>query len=89
MALGARRVGVIAMVFRENAMIAAAGSVAGLIAAILASRALASFLYNTSPRDPWVLVTSVFALAAVATAASLLPALRAARIDPMAAIRYE
>jgi ABC-type antimicrobial peptide transport system permease subunit len=89
MALGARRVGVIALVFRENAMIAVLGSAGGLIAAILASRALASFLYNTSPRDPWVLVTSVFALAAIATAASLLPALRAARIEPMAAIRYE
>jgi ABC-type antimicrobial peptide transport system permease subunit len=89
MALGAQRGGVIALVFRENAMIAVLGSAGGLIAAILASRALASFLYNTSPRDPWVLVTSVFALAAIATAASLLPALRAARIEPMAAIRYE
>jgi ABC-type antimicrobial peptide transport system permease subunit len=77
------------MVFRENAIIAVLGSAVGLIVAGLASRALASFLYNTSPSDPWVLVTSVFALAAIATAASLLPALRAARIEPMAAIRYE
>jgi predicted permease len=89
MALGAQRAGVMAMVFRENAAIAAAGSVAGLIAALLASRTLASFLYDTSPRDPWVLVSSLAALAAIASAATLLPALRAARIEPMTAIRYE
>ncbi len=89
MALGARRAGVMAMVFRENAVIAAVGSLAGLIPALLASRTLASFLYNTSPRDPWVLMTSIAALAAIASAATLLPALRAARIEPMTAIRYE
>jgi len=89
MALGAQRTRVMAMVFRENALVAAAGSVAGLVAALFASRALASFLYGTSPRDPWVLVGSVAALTVIASAASLLPALRAARIEPMAAIRYE
>jgi len=89
MALGARRAAVMAMIFRENAAIALFGSLAGLIAAMLASRTLASFLYDTSPRDPWVLVTSLAALAAIAGAATLLPALRAARIEPMTAIRYE
>jgi len=89
MALGAQRARVIVMVFKENVLVAAIGSGAGLIAAALASRALASFLYGTSPRDPWVLVGSVAALTAIASAASLLPALRAARIEPMAAIRYE
>jgi predicted permease len=89
MALGAQRAAVMAMVFRENAVIAAAGSVAGLIAALLASRTLASFLYNTSPSDPWVLMTSIAALAVIASGATLLPALRAARIEPMTAIRYE
>ena len=89
MALGAQRRRVVAMVFGENALVAAAGSGAGLVAALFASRALASFLYGTSPRDPWVLVGSVAALIVIASAASLLPALRAARIEPMAAIRYE
>jgi predicted permease len=89
MALGARRAGVVAMVFRENVLIAAVGTGAGLIAAVLASRALASFLYETSPRDPSVLVFSVAALAFIASAASILPALRAARIDPMRALRNE
>jgi predicted permease len=87
MALGARRAGVVAMVFRENVLIAAVGTGAGLIAAVLASRAVASFLYETSPRDPSVLVCSVAALAFIASAASILPALRAARIDPMRALR--
>jgi predicted permease len=89
MALGAQRTRVVAMVFGENALVAAAGSGAGLVAALFASRALASFLYGTSPHDPWVLVGSVAALIVIASAASLLPALRAARIEPMAAIRYE
>ena len=89
MALGAQRAGVVALVFRENAVVALAGCAAGLIAAILASRALASFLYETSPHDPWILLSSIAALAAIASAASLLPAIRAARIDPMSAIRCE
>ena len=87
MALGARRAGVMAMIFRENILVACIGSGAGLIAAVLASRALASFLYETSPRDPWVLVGSVVALTVIASVASLLPALRAARIEPITAIR--
>jgi ABC-type antimicrobial peptide transport system permease subunit len=89
MALGARRAGVVAMVFGENAVVASVGAGAGLIAAVLASRALASFLYETSPRDPWVLAGSVVALTFIASAASILPALRAARIDPMRALRNE
>ena len=89
MALGAQRVQVIALVFRENVWVAVSGSIVGLGAAMLASRALQSFLYGTSTRDPWVLVGSVFALISIASAASLLPALRAARIEPMEALRSE
>jgi predicted permease len=89
MALGARRAVVVAMVLRENVLVAAVGTGAGLIATVLVSRALASFLYKTSPGDPSVLVCSVAALAFIATAASILPALRAARIDPMRALRNE
>jgi predicted permease len=89
MALGAQRAQVVAFVFRENAWVAACGSLAGLVAALLASRMLASFLYGTSVRDPWVLLASVAALISIASAASLLPALRASRIEPMAALRTE
>jgi ABC-type antimicrobial peptide transport system permease subunit len=89
MALGARRAQVVGLVFRENAWVAAGGSLAGLAIALLASRALASFLYGTSAHDPWVLVGSVAAFTLIASAASLVPALRAARIDPMQALRAE
>jgi len=50
---------------------------------------LSSFLYGTSVRDPWVFAGFVIVLALIASAASLLPALRAARIEPMQAIRCE
>jgi ABC-type antimicrobial peptide transport system permease subunit len=89
MALGARRAQVVGMVFFQNAGVALAGTTLGLIAALLVSRALASFLYGISPRDPWVFAGSMLALAAIASAASLLPALRSARINPMAAIRCD
>ncbi len=89
MALGARRAQVVRLVFRENSVVAVVGSAAGLIAAVLASRALASFLYSTSSRDPWVMVGAVAAVIVIASAASLIPAVRVARIEPMAAIRHE
>jgi predicted permease len=89
MALGAQRKQVVGLVVRENVLVAAAGSLAGLAAALLASHALASFLYGTSTDDPWVMMGSVLALTIVASIASLVPALRAAWIDPTMAIRCE
>jgi predicted permease len=89
MALGAQRMSVVLLVFRENAWVAVTGSAAGLAAALMASKLLASFLYGTSVRDPWVMTASVLALLAVASAASLLPALRASRIEPIQALRAE
>ena len=88
MALGARRTQVVAMVFRQNASIALAGTTLGLIAALLASRLLASFLTAHPPAIPGS-AGSILALALIASAASLLPALRSARINPMVAIRCE
>jgi ABC-type antimicrobial peptide transport system permease subunit len=89
MALGARRAQVVGMVFRENAWVAAGGSAAGLVIAVLASRVLATFLYGTSVRDPWIMFESVAVLAVIASAASLVPAMRAARVDPIVALRSE
>jgi predicted permease len=88
-ALGAQRFGVVAMIFRENAWVAVCGSALGLGIALFASRVLASFLYNTSVRDPWILLGSVAALTLIASAASLIPAIRAASVDPMRALRAE
>jgi predicted permease len=89
MALGARRTQVARMVFLQNAAVAGAGTGAGVAAALLGARALASFLYGTSARDPWVFAGSIVTLALIASAASLLPAIRAAGIEPMEAIRCE
>lgn len=89
MALGAQRGQVAAMVFGQNLWVVMGGTVLGLAAALLATRALASFLFLTSAHDPWIIALSIFALALTACAASLLPALRAARIEPMSAIRCE
>ncbi len=89
MALGAARAQMIQLVFRENAWVALTGCVAGLVAAFFASRLLATSLYGISPHDPWVLATAMAALCLIAAAASLIPALRAASVDPMGALRTE
>ena len=89
MALGAQRAQVVGLVFRENLWSSAAGCAGGLAAAVIASRAIASFLYCTSPRSPWILSAALALLCVVAAAASLIPALRAASIDPMQALRSE
>jgi predicted permease len=89
MALGAKRLQVAKMVFLQNSAVAFTGTAGGLACALLASRALSSFLYGTSTRDPWIFAASIALLATIASAASLLPALRAARTNPMQAIRRE
>lgn len=89
MALGAQRWQVVRLVLMENAWIAVVGIVAGVGAALLFAKALKSFLYEIAPTDPWVLLASALLLGVVACAASLVPAVRAARIDPMDAIRCE
>jgi len=89
MALGARRAQVGAMVFRQNLWVVMGGTAVGIAAALIATRALASFLFQTTAHDPWVIAASIAALALTACVASLLPALRAARIQPMSAIRCE
>jgi len=89
MALGARRGDVMSMVCRENGVIAIGGCVVGVAGSLAASRFLATFLYGTTARNPAVLVTAALLLGAIAAVASLIPALRASRIDPIRAIRYE
>ncbi len=89
MALGAHRSQVAFMVFGQNLGVVICGTAFGLATSLLATRALTSFLFLTSIRDPWVLAGSILAIALTACLASLLPALRAAHIEPMAAIRCE
>ncbi len=89
MALGAQRPGIIWMVLREVLALAAAGLLLGYGAARLTTRFLASFLYGMKPDDPLAIAAAIMILLAAALAAGYLPAWRASRIDPAAALRNE
>jgi putative ABC transport system permease protein len=89
MALGADRRDVIALIMREAGTLLAAGLVVGTALALLSGRAAGALLYGLQPGDPATLATAVAALTAVAAAASYLPAERAARLEPTAALREE
>ncbi|WP_158748090.1 FtsX-like permease family protein [Acidobacterium sp. S8] len=73
----------------KNLTTAAIGSFIGILAAVWISKALTDFLYQTTTLDPWILTASITAIGVIASAASLLPAIRAAGIEPISAIRYE
>jgi len=89
MALGAKRTDVLRMVLRQGMVLVAAGLAVGLAAALMMSRMLTSLLYEVRATDPVVLVGVALLLAAVAAAACSVPALRATRVDPVTALRYE
>ena len=89
MALGARPADVLRGVLGEAAGLAAAGTVAGLAAALMLTRYLKSLLYEVSATDPAVLLSAAGVLAAIALAAAWLPARRATQIDPMIALRQD
>jgi len=89
MALGAERSRVLRMVLGEVAILIALGVAIGLGAAFGTTRFVATFLYGMKPNDPWTMIAAAAALAAVALIAGFLPARRASRLDPMAALREE
>ena len=88
-ALGASRRNVLNLVLREAGMLLAAGLVIGIGLALAVGRAASSMLFGLQPGDPKTIGASVAGLAVVAIAASLLPAMRAARVEPMVALREE
>lgn len=89
MALGARRGDVIGLVFREAALLVAAGLLAGLVLALAAGNVAASQLYGLSPYDGPSLLLAALLLSVTAMAASYLPARRAAAVDPLVTLRND
>ena len=89
LALGAEPAGVIWIVMREVLILLTIGLAVGIPAAIGLGRYVSSQLYGIQPNDPWIAVATVALLAVVSTAAGMIPASRASRIDPMLALRYE
>ena len=89
MALGAQSVQVRRMVVRQGLTLASIGVVIGLAAALALSRLIGSLLYGITPHDPATLASVTLGLLVVAAVASWLPAMRAARIDPIEALRAE
>ena len=89
LALGAPAGRVIQLVLSQGMKLTALGLLIGLIGAVALSHSLANFLYGLSPFDPLTFAGVMATLAAVSLAACLVPAWRAARVDPMIALRSE
>jgi putative ABC transport system permease protein len=89
MALGARPADVLRMVLTEGLKLVAAGVVIGIVAATMLTRLLEGMVYGVSMRDPLVFVLVNLLLVTVSLAACYIPARRAMRVDPLAALRYE
>jgi predicted permease len=88
-ALGANRGQVVFMVMREAARLLLIGVAAGTVLSLVAGRGAESLLFGLKPHDPLTLLASIILLAAIAALASFVPARRAAKVDPMVALRYE
>jgi putative ABC transport system permease protein len=89
MALGAQRRQVLRMVLRQGLRLAVVGAAIGIAAGLGLTRLMSSLLFGVGATDPVTFVAVPLALIAVAAVASGIPALRATRVDPMSALRYE
>jgi predicted permease len=89
MALGAQRQDVLRLVLRRGMMLAVVGLVIGLTLAVTVTHLLASFLYGVSPFDAMIFASAPLLLGLISLFACWLPALRAARVEPLEALRYE
>ncbi|MFZ1142430.1 MAG: ABC transporter permease [Candidatus Sulfotelmatobacter sp.] len=89
MALGAQRGTVLTMVMRDAAILLGEGIAIGIAAALVSASVLQDMLYGIGSRNPTVLVLVCVAVAVAGLAAAYIPAFRAAKVDPMVALRYE
>jgi putative ABC transport system permease protein len=89
MALGAGRGDVTALIVGQSMKLVLGGVAAGVLCALVLSRILESVLYGLTPSDPATYVSVSLLLALVSLVAAYIPARRAARIDPMTALRQE
>jgi len=89
MVLGAEPLSILRMILSEVGLLVLIGAAAGIVGAIAAGRAVESQLFGVPGIDPVVMVTAVVVLAAVALTAASVPAVRAARIQPLEALRHD
>ena len=89
LALGSQRVSVMRLVLMSAARLGLAGCGIGLVAALFATQLLRSMLFQVDPLDPAVILLATVSIFILALGASLIPALRAAAIEPMQALRNE
>ena len=89
MALGARRGNILALMLGQGVRLAVIGTVIGIAAALGVARIIASNLYGVTAHDPLTFIVTGCVVTVIALLASYIPARRAAKIDPMEALRYE
>jgi ABC-type antimicrobial peptide transport system permease subunit len=89
MALGASPSDILRLVVANGSRLAAAGVALGIGLSLFATRAMSGLLFGVTARDPWTLAGVAVAVAAATLAACYVPARRALRVDPMAALRSE
>jgi ABC-type antimicrobial peptide transport system permease subunit len=89
MALGAARGDVMQLVLRESMLLVTTGLVIGIPLSLASSRLLHGFLFGLNATDPFSLIAVILLLGVVAALAAFIPARRAAKVDPMVALRYE
>jgi ABC-type antimicrobial peptide transport system permease subunit len=89
MALGADRGSLLRLVLSGGLRLALMGCAIGITAALVATRALSSLIFEVGPRDPLAFLAAIALILLATVLATLVPALRATRVDPIVALRYE